>query len=252
MGSWLCRLTEPGGAWLPCCAVPMSFPAPGQGDLTHATPCCLPLASLWAPGVTSCLCAQSATPSGKHVARQDTGHSAATIVTSHCPVPNLLCVSSPNSTFPSILRTPGPDLGCQGLSAFATTVLSHPCARSSQRHRMWDTSTVTVLSLRGLGQWVAAGARWTQKHGAGGYPCPSFSLTPQGGEWGGSPGDVGCSLGLCRSISRPGPGMAEVRWEPRGRRAGTLPQSPQSPQHLGENESPASCVGMSGQAKTSR
>lgn len=45
---------------------------------------------------------------------------------------------------------------------------------------------------------------------------------------------AGGSSAPCGTSSRPGPGMGEARWEPRGCGAGTLPQSPQ---HLEGNES---------------
>lgn len=123
-----------------------TLPAPGipVGTGSRLLPVC-PAPAALQPRVPS--------PSGKHVARQDTGHSAATTVTSQlrssrCPAPNPLSVSSPNSAFPPVQGVPSPDLGCQGPSAcygpFATMVpqiLFHPCARSSQRHSLWSTST---------------------------------------------------------------------------------------------------------------
>lgn len=108
-----------------------------------------------------------------------------------------------------------------------------------------------LLALSDLGQWMAAGTRWAQKHRVGRPPAPPFPRLPRVGRgtpfpqeaqetWGvfgaGSFGlcSTGGSSAPCRNISRPGPGMAEVRWEPRGCRAGTLPQSPR---HLEGKES---------------
>lgn len=195
----------------------MSFPVPGQGAChtpPHAAcpwhPCGhqeSPPASV--PGSP----AWSAIPQWETCGK--TGHRAQCC--HHCHLPaeelpllrpkSLLCVQSPEHLPPVRLDRcqgmPGPDLGCQAPSAplpprspksFPILV---PGAAEGTGHGA--AALATLLSLSALGHWMAAGARWTQKHRAGGTPCPPFSCTPQGGEWAadsyGRPRRCGVTLG---------------------------------------------------------